>query len=215
MDCSLVRDCTDTEIRTRATMRDALEYLREACPYAFGDAYLYDIAPQLGTRGSCRIGGDYQMITDDFAFAKKHDDVIAWHSTICRMNDSAPIEIPYRVLLPKEVENLLCPGRHASFSAVAFDWVGLIPQCIGTGQAAGIAAAVACDQKTTVRDVDIKRVQDILVEQDVPLPRRKDVDPIYTELLEENQYGLYTKLAKMAKEHPEEIFKYRQSSILV
>ncbi|MDO4530325.1 MAG: hypothetical protein Q4B55_07960, partial [Lachnospiraceae bacterium] len=59
-------------------------------------------------------------------------------------------------------------------------------------------------------DVDIKRVQDILVEQDVPLPRRKDVDPELTELVEANDYGLYTKLAKMAKENPEEVLKYRQ-----
>jgi len=77
-------------------------------------------------------------------------------------------------------------------------------------QAAGVAAAVAVTDNSTVHDVNIERVQDILVEQDVPLPRRKDVDPAYTELLEQNQYGLYTELAKIAKEHPEEIFKYRQ-----
>ncbi|MBR3242419.1 MAG: FAD-dependent oxidoreductase [Parasporobacterium sp.] len=209
VDCINVKDLTHTEMMVRNNIRDIVGFLRENAE-GFQDAYLYDIAPQLGARCSRRLVGEYVLDPMDFVTHREFDDVIAWHSTICRMNDSAPIEIPYRVLLPKEVENLLCPGRHASFSAVAFDWVGLIPQCIGTGQAAGIAAAVACDQKTTVRDVDIKRVQDILVEQDVPLPRRKDVDPIYTELLEENQYGLYTKLAKMAKEHPEEIFKYRQ-----
>ena len=146
----------------------------------------------------------------DYATHKEHDDVIAWHSTICRMNDSAPVEIPYRVLLPQKVDNLLAPGRHTSADAVAFDWISLIPQCVGTGQAAGVAAAVAVEKGTTVRDVDIKRVQDILVEQDVPLPRRKDVDPELTELVEANDYGLYTKLAKMAKENPEEVLKYRQ-----
>jgi len=211
MDCSLVRDCTDTEMRTRNTMRDALEYLREACPYAFGDAYLYDIAPQLGTRGSCRIGGDYQMTTDDFAFAKKHDDVIAWHSTICLINDCAPIEIPYRAILPRGVENLLAPGRHISADNVAIDWCNLIPQCVGTGQAAGVAAAVAAAKGGTARNVDIRTVQDILAgEQDVPLPRNEHTDKSYTEVCEEHEYGLYAELSKKAREKAGALKDYRQ-----
>ena len=46
-------------------------------------------------------------------------------------------------ILPQGVENLLCPGRHLSADGVAIDWLDLIPQCVGTGQAAGVAAAVA------------------------------------------------------------------------
>ncbi|MBR5260993.1 MAG: FAD-dependent oxidoreductase, partial [Oscillospiraceae bacterium] len=210
-DCSLVKDCTETEINTRATMLKALDYLKEACPIAFRDAYLYDIAPQLGTRGSCRIGGEYQMTTNDFAFAYKHDDVIAWHSTICLINDCAPIEIPYRAILPQKVENILAPGRHISADNVAIDWCNLIPQCVGTGQAAGVAAAVAVATGTNVRNVDIRRVQDILAgEQDVPLPRNEHTDRSYTELCEEHQYGLYTELAAKAREAANALKDYRQ-----
>ena len=209
MNCIDIKDLTKTEMLIRTNIREIIEYMRENAE-GFENAFLYDIAPQLGARGSRRLQGEYIMTPLDYATHKEHDDVIAWHSTICRMNDSAPVEIPYRVLLPKKIDNLLVPGRHTSADAVAFDWISLIPQCVGTGQAAGVAAAVAAEQGTTVRDVDIKRVQDILVEQDVPLPRRKDVDPEYTELLEANDYGLYTKIAKMAKENPEEVLKYRQ-----
>ena len=56
-------------------------------------------------------------------FAPKFDDVIAWHSTICRINDCAPVEIPYRAILPQNVENILCPGRHISADDVAIDWL--------------------------------------------------------------------------------------------
>jgi len=197
--CASVEDLTKTELIVRETMRDVIEYLREACPVAFRNAYLYDIAPQLGARCSCRLQGEYVMTVNDFAFAPQFDDVIAWHSTVCPINDSAPVEIPYRAILPKNVENLLCPGRHLSADDIAIDWLTLIPQCVGTGQAAGVAAAVALEQGTTVRDVDIRRVQAILVEQDVPIPRNPKTDPELEEYVRAREYGLYTEFAKAAK----------------
>ena len=198
-DCSKVEDLTKTELIVRETMRDVIEYLREACPVAFRNAYLYDIAPQLGARCSYRLQGEYVMTINDFAFAPQFDDVIAWHSTVCPINDNAPVEIPYRCIVPKNVENLLCPGRHVSADDIAIDWLTLIPQCVGTGQAAGVAAAVALEKGTTVRDVDIRRVQDILVEQDVPLPRHPKTDPELEEYVKAREYGLYTEFAKEAK----------------
>ena len=55
-DCAKIEDQTYTELHTRATIHDAIDYMRKACP-AFRDAYLYDIAPQLGTRCSKRLTG--------------------------------------------------------------------------------------------------------------------------------------------------------------
>ena len=151
------------------------------------------------------------MTANDFAFANKFDDVIAWHSTICQINDCGPVEIPYRCILPQKVENLLCPGRHLSADNVAIDWMNLIPQCVGTGQAAGVAAAVAVETGTSVRDVDIRRVQDILAgEQDVPLPRNSHTDPSYQELVEAHEYGLYTELAQKAREDRDRLNAFRQ-----
>ena len=201
-DCAKVEDQTYTELHTRDTIHDALDYMRKSVP-AFRDAYLYDIAPQLGTRCSKRLTGEYVMTANDFAFATKHDDTIAWHSTICQINDCGPVEIPYRAILPQKVDNLLAPGRHLSADNVAIDWLNLIPQCTGTGQAAGVAAAVAVSDGVGAHAVDIKKVQDILVEQDVPLPRNdkfRAKDPSYEALVEEKQYGLYTAMAKAARE---------------
>ena len=209
-DCSKIKDATETEMNTRNTMRDVLAYLQEACPVAFRNSFIYDIAPQLGTRGSHRLTGDYVMTANDFAFATKHDDTIAWHSTICMINDCGPVEIPYRALLPKNVENLLAPGRHLSADNVAIDWLNLIPQCVGTGQAAGVAAAVAIADNVNVRSVDISKVQNILIDQDVPLPRNERVDKSYMEVCEAHEYGLYTDLAKKAREESGGLKDYRQ-----
>ena len=69
-DCATIKDATETEMNTRNTIRDVIAYLKEACPVAFRGAYLYDIAPQLGTRGSCRLKGEYIMTVKDFAFPR-------------------------------------------------------------------------------------------------------------------------------------------------
>lgn len=213
MDPTKVADLTKTEMDTRRTMRDVLAYLREAVSCAFRDAYLYDIAPQTGLRCSRRLQGEYVMKANDFAFASHFDDVIAWHSTICQINDCGPVEIPYRSILPKGVEGMLAPGRHFSADNVAIDWLNLIPQCVGTGQAAGVAAAVAVEDNSPMHDVDIRKIQDILVDQDVPLPRNEKFakkDSSYQELVEEKQYGLYTGRAMEARTHGEALNGFRQ-----
>ena len=86
----------------------------------------------------------------------------------------------------------------------------MIPQCVGTGQAAGVAAAVAVADGTTARDVNIRKVQDILVEQNVPLPRHSGTEPSYTECCEAHEYGLYTDLAKKARAEADGLKEYRQ-----
>ncbi|MBR4395862.1 MAG: FAD-dependent oxidoreductase [Eubacteriaceae bacterium] len=209
-DCSKIADQTDTEMQTRLKIREVVETYRKMCPEVFKDAYLYDIAPQLGTRGSHRIVGEYVIDSNDWAFPKEFDDTIAWHCTVDTLNDNAPIEIPYRAILPQKVDNLLAPGRHISADKIAIDNVNLIPQCVGTGQAAGVAAAVAVKDGTTTHTVNVATVQDILAgEQDVPLPRNKHTDISYTENLKEHEYGLYTEAAKKARETHDAAGSYR------
>ena len=213
-DCSKIVDQTATEMGTRLKIREVLEYYRTACPEVFRNAYLYDIAPQLGTRGSHRIVGEHVIGANDWAFPKEHEDCIAWHSTVDTLNDSAPIEIPYRAILPQKVDNLLAPGRHISADAVAIDNVNLIPQCVGTGQAAGVAAAVAVAEGSTAHTVSVAKVQDILAgEQDVPLPRNAHTDPSYMECLEAHEHGLYTEAAKRARASHDAAGTYRHWSL--
>ncbi|MBR4743481.1 MAG: FAD-dependent oxidoreductase [Oscillospiraceae bacterium] len=209
-DCSKITDQTATEMGTRLQLRRILELYRTSCPEIFENAFLYDIAPQLGTRGSHRIVGEHIIGANDWAFPKEHEDCIAWHCTVDTLNDNAPIEIPYRAILPQRVENLLAPGRHISADRIAIDNVNLIPQCVGTGQAAGVAAAVAVAEGSSTHTVNISRVQDILAgEQDVPLPRNVHTDPSYMECLIAHEYGLYTAAAKRAREKHDAAGTYR------
>ena len=197
LNCANLEDIKYTEFTVRNSIRRIIKFCRAYMPAALRNAYLYDIAPQLGSRCSRRLDGEHVLTQLDFATATKFDDVIAWHSCLGRINGGVPIEIPFGSILPKKVENLICPGRHISADEIAIDMLTLIPQCIGTGQAAGVAAAVCVDEGTTTHNVNIKRVQYILShEQDVPLPRQDNTNQELVRELEECQYGIMNEVAK-------------------
>src|SRR5690606_32635718 len=82
---------------------------------------------------------------------------------------------PYRSLLPREVDQLLVAGRHYSATPDAQRISREIPPCMAMGQAAGIAAGLAVDAGTTVRQVDPVLIQAGVRRQggdpgDVPAP---------------------------------------------
>ena len=62
--------------------------------------------------------------------------------------------IPFRALIPAEIENLMFCGRIVSADAVAFASVRGMPQCMAMGQAAGTAAKLAIDAGCAVQQVD-------------------------------------------------------------
>ncbi len=187
MNCTDLDDIRNTQLIVRDSIRRILAFCKRNLPFAFKDAYLMDIAPQLGTRCSRRLNGELVMTKANFVENPVYDDVVAWSSTgYC----DAPIEIPYRALLAQKIDNLLAAGRHISADPLAIGAVQLIPQCVQTGQATGVAAAVAVKDGATAHTVDIKKVQYILShEQDCVLPRQDNTDPELVKELEDNNYG--------------------------
>ena len=191
--CIDLKDIRETEFIVRNSIRKLLEFCRERCA-GFEKAYLLDIAPQLGVRCSRRLDGQVYMTMKDLAANRPFEDVIAWSTTT---GSSVPVEIPYGCIVPKGVENLLAPGRHLSADPEAIGPLQLIPQCCQTGQAAGVAAAVAVKDGTTTAAVDIKKVQYILShEQDVPLPRQDNTNMEMVAEMEACNYGRDTERAK-------------------
>lgn len=67
------------------------------------------------------------------------------------------------------VEQLLVAGRCISADHVAHARSRNMPACMATGQAAGVAAAVAIEEGVTVRNVPVKKVQDALRKLNMPL----------------------------------------------
>jgi hypothetical protein len=76
-------------------------------------------------------------------------------------------QVPYRILLPQNVDNLLVAGRIVAGDKFAHSATRSMMCCTVTGQGAGVAAAVAVKTNHTPRSVDIEHVQKALARQQV------------------------------------------------
>ncbi len=80
--------------------------------------------------------------------------------TVARPYRRQKLAVPYRSLVPKKVENLVVAGRCISADDAIMGRLRLIPVCSATGEAAGVAAALAVAQKTTIPDVDVDQLRE-------------------------------------------------------
>ena len=108
------------------------------------------VAPQLGVRTTRLLEGEYVMTKDDVTSRRHFAD------TVARGRD---YYYPYRSLLPKEVDQLLVAGRHYSATPEAQKMSREIPPCMAMGQAVGVAAALAAENGSLVREVSSLDIQ--------------------------------------------------------
>ncbi len=154
------------------------EFLRTRVP-GFEQAHIGQIAPVLGVRETRHIRGEYTLTGPDALEGKRFEDSIAADASALDIHDPKggdvdfrgmqPYEIPYGCLVPLGVEQLLVAGRCISADHTAHARSRNMPACMATGQAAGIAAAVALDEGVSVRDVPVRMVQEVLRSIGMPL----------------------------------------------
>jgi glycine/D-amino acid oxidase-like deaminating enzyme len=157
--------------------RQALEYhrfMRECVP-GYERSVLLSFSTYIGVRESRRVRGDYWLTREDVLSARKFGDAIAMcgapieehHSGSDTRWEYLPegtaYDIPYRCLLPEDVEGLLLAGRCLSASHDAHASVRSMGQCMALGQAAGLAAAIASNTSSTPRQVDVPTLQQELL----------------------------------------------------
>lgn len=165
-----VKGLTAVETIVRRTLLDVMNYMRREKIPGLENVWLYDTAPQLGTRGSRRVLGVHHLTEEDLFGRRKFDDVIAViPSTVNPAMPQVPSQIPLGTLIPRTVDGLLVAGRCFSSGLTANSLTNLVPHCFAYGQAAGVAAAVAAKEGVQPRRVNVKEVQRILREQDVYL----------------------------------------------
>jgi hypothetical protein len=91
-----------------------------------------------------------------------------------RVNSSSYCEIPYRCLVPLDIENMFMAGRCLSAEFHAQAAVRIISVCMTTGQAAGVAAALCLRNGVTPRELDGKLVRETMIEQGVEVDKEPD-----------------------------------------
>ncbi|RJR32694.1 MAG: FAD-dependent oxidoreductase [Desulfobacteraceae bacterium] len=164
-------DLTWVEVHARKGMRTTHDFLKRNVP-GFGKSFIMNVAPQIGTRGSRRLLGEYVVTEKDIRTGTVFNDSIALCPPIDgNVSPEHPhMCIPYRALLPKKVQNLLVAGRCFSSDLVANDVLNIIPFCIAMGQAAGTAASIAAKADLSPGNIDVDTLQRGLIDQNVVLP---------------------------------------------
>jgi len=160
---------TKIEVGLRRDCYRALYYLREHLP-GWEEATVRLTLPQLGVRQSRRICCAYTLTDDDLRQSRQFDDGIARLGSFLlgyKLYDPAGLryDIPYRSLVPEGIDGLLVAGRSVSSDYLANNSVRLIVPCFATGQAAGVAAALAAKGGVQPRAVPVDGLRGNLVRQ--------------------------------------------------
>jgi len=173
LDPTNVWDLTEGEIKGRQRALWAVNALKKYTP-GFENAKLRTLGSSLGTRESRRIVGEYTLAEHDVKNEGRFDDSIGIFPEFL---DALPLviipttgryfQVPYGIMLPQKVENLLVAGRCVSANKIPFSATRQMMCCTVTGQGAGIAAAVSIKADVECRAVNIYEVQKALEMQGV------------------------------------------------
>ncbi len=181
-------DATDNKTLSEAigSMRDFTlrigEFYRNYVP-GYENAYILQIADNVGVRETRRIVGEYTLTGEDVLEARAFEDSIGYcgatvdvhnidgsdKTRMTAIRGGRLYQIPYRILVPETVDGLLVAGRCVSADRVACGSVRQQAGCIVTGQAAGVAAAIAGQTGAEAREVPIGAIQQALRAQGAQL----------------------------------------------
>ena len=181
-------------IEGRELLADYEKFYRKYIP-GFNDAELIGAGSLLGVREGRRIVGGYVLCADDYKQRASFDDEIGRYCFGIDLHPSVPGEaaliehkkhfqgeryakgesygIPYRILCPDKVDNLLTAGRCVSTDRYVMASLRVMPGSFITGMASGIAASIAISSGKSPRDIDVRTLQGQLAEKGAFLPNFK------------------------------------------
>ena len=169
-------DLTHAQMYGREAMLRLSRFYRARLP-GFENAFITQVAPQVGVRESRRIHCLYRLSDEDVLLRRKFPDGVAQSNYpidihgLDLMNrelgeaqaDVNPwYEVPYRAMVVADVENLLVAGRCVDASFAAQATLRVQPTVRALGEAAGIAAALSIQQ-----DVSPARLEGAVVRQEM------------------------------------------------
>ena len=143
-----------------------------------------------GKRESRRYVGKYIVTQNDVESGGRFEDTIAYggwsmddhfpqgfyykdgHPTIYHPAP-APWGLPLRCMISENIENLCFAGRNISVTHAALSSSRVMATCAVLGQALGTAVSYAVRDNAALENVDIKKLQQTLAEDDCFIPRYK------------------------------------------
>ena len=180
-------DLTRGEIEGRRQAIDAFNFLRTVP--GFEKSYIVDLPPQLGIRETRRVVGGYMLSGEDVLGCASFEDSIGVNGWPMESHVAGDVifkfppipqsrgfnELPYRMLTPEGIDNLLVAGRCASMTHEGQSAARVSGACFAMGEAAGTAAALALGGNTIPRDIAVDKLQNQLREQGAFIGREQKV----------------------------------------
>ena len=166
------------EVEGRRQAGEFFEFLRSDVP-GFANAYIVDTPPQLGIRETRRVTGAYALSAEDVLTCASFADTVGVNGWPLEQHVAGDVvwgwpqqgsrgfnHLPYRMMLPHGVDNLLVAGRCASMTHEGQSAARVSGACFVMGQAAGTAAHLALGGNTRrPADISVDALQRLL-EQD-------------------------------------------------
>jgi FAD dependent oxidoreductase len=163
---------SDAELTGRQQIVDFFKFLKTSAP-GFENSYILEIAPQVGIRETRRIVGQYQLTASDVLDCVSFHDSIGVNGWMIEEHVAGDVkfqwqdipncrgynQLPYRMLLPQKVDNLLVAGRCASMTHMGQSAARVSGACFVMGQAAGTAAALAHQANIPLAELPVDKLQ--------------------------------------------------------
>lgn len=149
-----------------------------------------------GKRESRRYVGEYTVTQNDVEAEGRFPDLVAYggwtmddhfpegfyyalgHPTIYHPAPQ-PWGLPLRCMISKDIQNLTFAGRNISVTHAALSSSRVMATCAILGQALGTAIAQALKDHVDIRDLDVPKLQQSLMEDDCYLPwHRREISPL-------------------------------------
>lgn len=164
-------DVTKAEMEAREQMLEIYHLLREHIPGCEHCELLYS-GEEIGIRESRMIEGEYTLTAEDLKnYISFPDRIAAGNYDLDIHNPEGTgtshyffpagkwYTIPFRTMIPKNIENLLVTGRSISTTHEAQASIRIMPIVTTLGEAAGIGVSVAADEGKSLREADIEEIQ--------------------------------------------------------
>ncbi|SIS96920.1 FAD dependent oxidoreductase [Roseivivax lentus] len=172
-------DGTDPDSMTRSEMEGrrqamhAIDALRRYTP-GCGAARLRNFGMSIGIRDTRKINALYNMTETDVRGEARFEDSIGiypefidGYGILVIPTTGRYMHIPYRSMLPKNVENLLVAGRAIGGDRIAHAATRNMACCAVAGQGAGVAAALSVKTDCALAALDVAALQKVLLSQGV------------------------------------------------
>ncbi len=180
VDATNCENLSAAEVEGRRQVEELMHFFHKYVP-GCEKATLMGTGSTMGIRESRHVQGDFILPVDDLINGVIPEDNILLSANSIDVHGAMggpagglymPIKknmygVPYRCLIPKDVEGLLLAGRCISADSPAAGAIRVMPPAMAIGQAAGTAAALCLQRGATPASLDYADLKASLLKQNV------------------------------------------------